>query len=256
MLTMARRTSVRVFGGSIISRFLAACVAASFAALLAGQARAADQVAVSGLVKYDGPAPKVTFIKMDADKKCKEIHGNTKVSHEEEVVGAGGEVANVFVYVKEGVKGGPTPPPSTPAEINQKGCMYSPRVQGMIAGQKLNIVNSDDGVTHNIRCFAKNNKTFNIGQQGVGTRSKDFPKAENAIKFKCDVHPWMFAYIFVMDHPYYAVTGKDGKFEIKGLPAGEYTVAAWHEKYGEQEMKIKVGGEGAAKADFTFKPAK
>ena len=216
---------------------------------------AAGKGAVSGVVKYDGPAPKVTFIKMNADPKCIAIHGDKKVAHEEEVVGVAGEVKNVFVYIKAGLKAEKYPVPAEPAVIDQKECMYVPRVQGMIAGQKLNVVNSDP-LSHNIRCFAKVNKTFNIGQPKEGTREKLMDKPEHAIKFKCDIHGWMFAYIFVMEHPYFAVTGADGAFKIENLPPGEYTLAAWHEVYGEQEMKVKVGEGAPAKASFVFKRMK
>lgn len=224
-------------------------IAAAFAAGIVSSPVAAQ--GVKGVVKYDGPKPKITFIKMNADKKCVAMHGDQQVPHQEEVIGANGEVKNVFVWVKEGVKGRPFAAPAEHAKIDQKGCMYEPRVQGMIAGQTLDIVNSDETM-HNVRGFGKKNPPFNLGQPVPGTREKTFKKVEKAIKIKCDVHPWMFAYIHVVDHPYFAVTGDDGTFEIKDLPAGEYTIAAWHEKYGEQEMKVTVGGEGPAKADFTF----
>ena len=136
--------------------------------------------------------------------------------------------------------------------IDQKDCMYAPRVQGIRAGQTLQIVNSDK-LTHNVRSFPTRNRPFNLGQIGVGTREKIFKRPEReVVEFRCDIHRWMLAWVFVLDHPFYGATAEDGSYQIADLPEGEYTVVAWHEEFGEQKQKIEVGGEGAIEVNFTF----
>ncbi len=208
---------------------------------------------VKGTIHYEGPAPKQVAVKLEADPNCVKIHGDKKVYIEEEVIGAKGEVKNAFVYIKNPPAAAKVKAPAEPITLDQKGCSYEPRVQAAIVGQKLNIVNSDP-TSHNIRCLAKKNRQFNVGQPVPGTREQVLAKAEMAVKFKCDIHPWMTAYIFVMEHALYSTTSADGAFEIKNLPAGEYTLVAWHEKYGQQELKLKVADQDIADANFTFKP--
>jgi plastocyanin len=148
--------------------------------------------------------------------------------------------------------------PTTAVELHQTGCHYVPHVFGMMAGQRLDIVNDDDTL-HNIHAMPtdSNNKEFNKGQPNKGMKSSaTFAHPEVMVHFKCDVHPWMSAYVGVLDNPFYSVTGDDGAFSLKGLPAGEYEVAAWQEKYGEQVQKVKVGDGEAKTIDFKFtKPA-
>lgn len=219
--------------------------------LLLGTSAFAGGGAIAGKAALEGPAPAPLMIKMDADKKCHETHGGAPVASEEVLAGEGGALKNVFVYVKDAPKSAAVP--ETAAVLDQKGCAYAPRVQGVVKGQKLNILNSDPTL-HNIRCIAKKNRSFNIAQPKQGdSREKSFDKPEEPVKFKCDVHAWMTAYVFVLEHPYFAVTGADGTFSIpEGLPPGEYTLTAWHEKYGKQEKKITVT-EGAAAAGNEFK---
>lgn len=207
---------------------------------------------VSGVAKFDGPRPKRSILKMDADPKCVALHGATRVGSEDEIVGAAGEIMNVFVYVKAGAASG-APVPALPATLTQNGCMYKPHVQGMIVGQKLEIVNTDPTM-HNVHALAKANPEFNRGQPSPGTIDRTFNKAEMPIKFKCDVHPWMSAYIFVMENPYFGVTDANGSYSIPNLPPGKYTIAAWHEKYGEKTMEVTIASGVGVKADFTFKP--
>ncbi len=212
-----------------------------------------EAVSVNGFIRFDGPRPAPQYLKMNADKKCEEIHGETPVANTKELIGEEGELQNVFVYIKSGLPQRKWAVPTEPAVLDQNGCMYQPRVQGVRVGQTFNILNSDP-TTHNVRCFAKSNPPFNLGQPGPGTRQKVFHKAEMEVKFKCDVHPWMFAYVFVMEHPFYAVTGPDGTFSISGLPPGEYVLAAWHEVYGEQQLSVSAVAADVADANFTFTP--
>jgi hypothetical protein len=158
-------------------------------------------------------------------------------------VAADGGLGNVLVYVKDGLAGKTFPVSSEKPLLDQVGCMYTPQVLGVQAGQTFIIQNGDDTM-HNVNCQAKINPGFNISQAKKGDRSeKKFDKPEMFIKFKCDVHPWMSGYMAVLAHPFFAVTQADGSFQIKGLPDGEYTVVAVHPKAGEsQPIKVKAGG--------------
>ncbi len=236
---------------SKIASFCSAALALGALCALPAGARAGN---VSGVCKFEGEAPKRTVIKMDANPDCMKIHGDHKVGTENAIVSKEGQVQNVFVYVKTGLEGKKFDPPAEPAMIDQKGCMYTPHVQGIMVEQKFNIVSSDPTL-HNIHALAKVNPEFNVSQPTPGTRDKVFHKAEMPIKFKCDVHAWMGAYVFVMDNPFFSTSAKDGSFTIKGLPDGEYTLAAWHEEFGTQEAKIKVAGGDVANTNFTFKAA-
>ncbi len=212
-----------------------------------------DETLVRGVAIFQGDRPRRTIIKMDADPTCQKIHAGKKVGSEGEIVSSTGRIANVFVYVKEGLSGYILAGPSLTAELDQRGCVYRPHVQGIMVGQTLNIRNSDTTL-HNINCQAANNPGFNFGQPTPGVRERVFRKPEPAIKFKCDVHPWMNAWLFVMDHPYFAVTERDGSFAIPDLPPGDYTLAAWHEKFGEIENPVSIAEGQATTADFTFVP--
>jgi plastocyanin len=233
------------------SRLLVA-VAASF--LVAIGAQAADSASITGKITFDGTPPKMKKIKTDADPKCAEMHADSPLLSEEVVVNADGTLKNVFVYIKSGLTK-TYDKPAIPVELHQTGCHYVPHVFGMMAGQQLQIVNDDDTL-HNIHAMPTdpNNKEFNKGQPNKGMKSSaTFAHPEVMVHFKCDVHPWMSAYVGVLDNPFYSVSGDSGTFSLKGLPAGEYEVAVVHEKYGEQVQKIKVGDGEAKTADFKFK---
>jgi len=227
-------------------------VALSFAAV----SRGADSASISGKITFDGTPPKRKKITTDADPKCAEMHADSPLLSEEVVVNPNGTLKNVFVYVKTGLEGKTYDVPKEPVTINQTGCHYEPHVFGIMAKQELDILNSDDTL-HNIHAMPTKSTEFNVGEPNKGMIVKrKFANPEVMVHFKCDVHPWMSAYVGVMDNPFYSVTGDDGTFSLKGLPAGEYTVAAWHEKYGEQVQKIKVGDGEAKTVDFKFtKPA-
>ena len=136
--------------------------------------------------------------------------------------------------------------------FDQKGCQYKPHVLGIQTGQELEVLNSDPTL-HNVHSLSKDNPQFNVAQPKVGMKLvKKFDKPET-FKVKCEVHTWMGAYIGVFAHPFYAVTGDDGSFSLKKLPVGDYTIEAWHEKYGMQTMKVSVGATDTKTADFKFK---
>jgi plastocyanin len=229
------------------------CVALGWLGVSA--ASAADTASISGKVAFEGTAPKPKKIKTDADPQCAAMHADKPLTSEEVLVNDNGTLRNVFVYVKKGLEGKKFDKPSTPVVIDQRGCHYVPHVFGMMAGQMLLIKNSDDTL-HNIHALPTVNEEFNKGQpSGSPDLKKTFTKPEVMVKFKCDVHPWMGAYVGVLEHPFYSTSGDDGTFSLKGLPAGEYEIVAWHEKYGEQTQKVKVGEGEAKTVDFKFAKA-
>jgi len=210
---------------------------------------------IAGKVNWDGKKVRMKPIKMEADPKCAALHPDP-VRFETVIVNDNHTLKNVFVYVKKGLEGKKFDVPAEPVTIDQKGCTYVPHVFGMMAGQKLLIRNSDP-LLHNIHALPKNSPEFNFGQprQGMEDDKRTFKKAEVMVKFKCDVHPWMSAYVGVLDHPFFAVSGDDGTFEIKGLPAGSYTIESWHEKYGVQEQQVTVADGAPTTVEFTYRKA-
>jgi len=214
-------------------------------------AAATGSATITGKVAFDGTAPTMEKIKMEADAFCKSAHAEPVYS-QEVVVNPNKTLQWVFVYVKEGVTG-TYPAPTTPVTIDQHGCQYHPHIFGIQAGQPLKILNSDSTL-HNIHALPKKNPEFNIGQPFKGMETlKKFETAEVPVHFKCDVHKWMGAYAGVLNHPFFAVTNEQGTFEIKNLPPGNYVIEAWQEKYGAQTQNVSVTGSEPKTVDFTFK---
>jgi plastocyanin len=206
---------------------------------------------VTGTVKLEGTPPEMRRINMAAEPNCARANSGP-VFTDQVVTGEGGALANVVVYVKS-VEGYSFPKPSTDVEIDQKGCMYQPHVVALEVGQKLRVVNSDR-TTHNIHPIPKYNREWNESQPpNAAPFEKTFAHPEVAIPVKCNVHPWMKAYIAVMQSPYFQVTGKDGAFDLKNLPPGTYTLVAWHELYGTSQQTITVGPKETRNVTFTFK---
>jgi hypothetical protein len=159
----------------------------------------------------------------------------------------------VFIYIKTGLEGKKFEVPATPVTIDQHGCWFGPRVLGIQTGQTLQVTNSDP-VTHNIHPLAEINREWNHSQgQGDAPLARRFIKPEVMIRVKCNIHSWMHAFIGVTEHPYFAVTGADGTFEIRNVPPGDYVIEAWQETLGAQEQKITVGPSGTVETSFTFK---
>jgi plastocyanin len=214
---------------------------------------------LSGRVVLKGtPKPEVT-IDMSADPRCAALH-TKPVTTRHYVVGADGGLANVFVYIKEGLKEKNFPLPTDVPVLDQKDCEYLPYVMGVRVGQKFQIRNSDPTL-HNVHATPKpggGNTEFNLAQPTKGmTTEKAFTAPEVAIRFKCDVHPWMFAYVGVLDHPFFAVTDANGNFKISGLPNGKYTIEAWHVKThrGGAGVTKEIAVEGDTKVEFTLEPS-
>ena len=208
----------------------------------------ATAATVSGTVKFDGAAPKAAKIDMSQDPACK----GTNIA--ENVVVAGGDLANVFVYVKEGLGNRTFDIPKEAIALDQSGCRYHPHVLGVMAGQTVKIVNSDP-TTHNIHPTPKDNREWNESQPPqAAPLEKTFAREEVMLPVKCNQHPWMRMFLNVTKNPFYAVTGPDGKFEIKGLPPGDYTLAFVHEKLGEQDVKVTLAAKDSKTVDAAFKP--
>ena len=207
----------------------------------------ATAATVSGTVKLDGTPPKPAKIDMSQDAACK--GDNTS----ENVVAKDGDLANVFVYVKEGLGNRNFDVPKDSVVIDQKGCRYHPHVLAVIAGQNVEIKN-DDPTTHNIHPTPKDNREWNESQPpNAAPIQKSFAREEIMLPVKCNQHPWMKMYISVVKSPFYAVTGADGKYTIKGLPPGDYTLAFVHEKLGEQDQKVTLAAKDSKRVDATFK---
>lgn len=208
---------------------------------------------ITGMVKFSGTAPANPPIDMSEEAACKAKH--TGAITDPEIVVASGMLANAFVYVKSGLPAGASyPAPTTPVVIDQDGCLYHPRVFGVMVGQPIEIRNSDP-VLHNIKAVPTANRGFNISQPTQGMKTtRTFTTAEIMVPLECNVHGWMNAFVGVTTHPFFATSGPDGSFSIKGLPAGTYELEAWHEKLGTQTMTVTVTENGTATADFTFSP--
>lgn len=206
---------------------------------------------VTGTITFEGTPPPREPIRMNADPNC--LKTSDGATSDTVVVGSGGALQNVFVYVKDGLGDRKFPVPSTPVVLDQKGCQYHPHVFGVQVGQPIQIVNSDPTL-HNVHASPSANQEFNTGQPIQGMKfSRTFSTKEVMVPFKCDVHGWMHAFAGVLDHPFFAVTGPDGTFALQGLPPGTYTIEAWHEKLGTQTQTVTVGEQETKNAAFTFK---
>ena len=216
----------------------------------------AQEGSVAGTVSFAGAAPEKAAISMTADPVCAAANPD---AHAEDLVVNGDKLANVLVYIKEGKVGDKNfsgysfAPAAQPATLDQHGCHYVPHVLAVQVNQPFNVVNSDP-TAHNVNVDARQNEKFNQGQSpGAAPIVKQFKRAETVIPIKCNQHPWMRAYVGVLQHPFFAVTDKDGKFEIKGVPAGTYTLVAWHEKYPQGLTQSVTVGAGESKTtDFSF----
>lgn len=207
--------------------------------------------AVTGTVTYENGDPD-TEISMGADPKCQEMHSEPVFT--QTVEATDGKLADVFVYVKEGISG-KFDPPAEAVTMHQQGCTYHPHVFGLMVGQKL-VIRNDDETLHNVHATPDANTEFNQGQPFQGMElERTFNRQEVMVPFKCDVHPWMSAYMGVLEHPYFAVSGADGTFSIESLPPGTYTLEAWHEKLGTRTQEVTVGQNETVDVSFDFSPA-
>lgn len=212
---------------------------------------------IKGTIALNGQAPANAKPDLSADAFCASKNPGLTT---EDVIANNGKLANVFVYVKSGTTADGQnidslsfKTPTDMVTLDQNGCHYKPHTLGVMVNQKINITTSDQ-TTHNIHFMPKQNQDWNQSQPaGAPPLTHSFPRAEVVIPVKCNQHPWMKANVAVMKHPFFAVSGDDGTFTIKGVPPGTYTVVAWQERLGEQTLgTVKVDPNGTATADFTF----
>ncbi len=204
---------------------------------------------VRGHIRLTGPAPENEILRMGADPMCKQANGGRQVRDEAVVVAPDGALANVFVEVV-----GDFPATSVPAEpvtIDQRGCVYRPRVVGLRVGQSLRVGNSDNGL-HNVHGASTDRDSFNVSQPVSGMSNTFHPHDPGILKLKCDVHTWMVAFVGVVNHPYFAVTGADGAFVLRDVPEGTYEVRAWHETFGNVSSQVRVDSAREATLDLTY----
>jgi len=229
-----------------------ALLVVAFGLLVSGASvGAASGGQITGSVKLDGAAPHQKPIDMAKEPSCAAVHKDKPVTAENVVVSANGALANVAIYITQGLTGN-EPVSSQTIEINQKGCQYVPHIVAVDAGQHMKIVNSDQ-TSHNIYAQATKNPSWNKSQTAGGAPlDVTWNNEEVAIPIKCNVHPWMRAYIVVVKGPY-AVSDDSGAFKLDNLPPGNYTLTAWHETYGTQSQTVTVAPGKPSTVSFTFK---
>jgi plastocyanin len=206
---------------------------------------------VTGRVRLTGKPPANALIRMGVDPMCSRANGGKRVMQETVVTDKEGGLANVFVRVAG--KFSQTPVPSQPVVIDQRGCVYVPRVVGVRVGQTLQVRNSDP-LLHNVHSVSTRQNAFNVGQPVQGmTNDFRLKDEEVMLPIKCDVHRWMTSYVGVVQHPYFAVTDREGRFTIADVPPGSYTLETWHEQYGTltQPLRVKPGAT-ATPVDFSY----
>jgi plastocyanin len=206
--------------------------------------------AIEGRVRLTGKSPGNVVIRMGLDPGCVAINERRRVIQEEVMTSPDGGLANVFVKLQgEFPK---TPVPTEPVVIDQRGCVYLPRIVGARVGQTLEVRNSDQ-LLHNVHSRSSGSNSFNVGQPQAGVVSRFRLNEEpGLLRLACDVHRWMTAYVGVVSHPYFAVTSDDGTFRISGVPPGTYTIQAWHERYGDLSETVHVAPGGTAAVAFAY----
>ncbi len=237
-----------------VAGMLAVVVLIATAALMhSPKVNAAGDSTVTGTIKLDGTPPHQRPIDMSKEPSCAKEHAAHPITTESVVVGPNGGLANVVLYLSDGLSSGAASQvPSKPAEIDQKGCQYIPHVVVLDANQDLKVVNSDQ-TSHNIHPLPQKNQQWNKSQPpGTPPFDVKFSNEEVAIPVKCNIHPWMHGYIAVVKGPY-AITNADGSYTMTGVPPGTYTLTAWQEEYGPQTQKITVAAGKPTTANFTFK---
>ncbi len=218
-------------------------------AIPAGQS--IGHAAIAGRVAFDGPPPPRRSIRMSSEASCH--RPGSEALSEDIIVAPGGGLKNVYVHVVSGLGDRVFAPPAAAAIMDQVGCMFVPHVLDVQAGQVIEFGNSDP-VVHNVRAIGEKNRVFNLSMPGKGKTVRRFFTTPEVVKIRCDIHAWMSAFIAVEGHPFHRVTGDDGAFTIGGLPAGTYTIEAWHERLGTQTQTATVADGESAKIDFTFRP--
>jgi hypothetical protein len=207
---------------------------------------------ITGTVVVHGGVPPAGAVRLDADPQCASLANGEARTAEDILVGDGNGLQNVFVYVKQGLPTRTFPVPSDAAVLDQQECRYVPRVLGIQAGQPFVIRNSDP-LLHTVRAEGTANQRFNVATPVRGMEVKrTFREAEVMVPVKCDMHPWMTAYVGVLDHPFFDVTDDSGRFSLNGLPRGTYTIEIWHERFGAQSHEVSLSAGETKAVAFTF----
>jgi hypothetical protein len=205
---------------------------------------------IKGRVRLTGKSPGNAVIRMGVDPMCGKLNAGKQVVQEQVVVSADGGLANAFVRLQGSFPR--TTPPTQPVTIDQRACFYVPRVVGAQVGQGLQVRNSDP-MLHNVHSLSVGGNAFNVGQPSAGmVYTFQLKQEEVMLQLKCDVHRWMTAYIGVVSHPYFAVSGTGGTFEIANVPVGMYTVQTWHERYGTLTRPVRVTAGATAIVDVAY----
>jgi plastocyanin len=212
--------------------------------------QADEGASISGRVKMKGEIPKRRKIATNADPKCAAMHPGDLLS-DDYVLDAAGNVQYALIYVKDGLGDQKFTTPKAPIVVEQKGCRFEPHVVGVMVGQELMFRNQDD-LMHIVHVTPKDNREFGFSQAKRGEeRPKTFTTKEK-IRLFCEIHPWMECWIHVLDHPFSVASGPDGKFKLKGLPPGKYTIEAWHEKFKPVTQEIEIKGKESKTLNFEF----
>jgi hypothetical protein len=204
---------------------------------------------IVGAVTFHGDPPPSTPVPLD--RTCGALYKGGPVTAGDALVNDH-RVQNAFVYIREGLGDRVFPQPTTPVEIDQKGCLFAPRVAAAETCQEIVFLNSDP-LLHNVHGFPKTSGAWNFSLSQAGNRrSVRVPAPEAMIRVGCDVHPWMQSYVGIVNHPYFAITGADGGFVLRDVPPGDYVVASWHERFGTREQKVKVGPKEEQAVAFAY----
>jgi plastocyanin len=205
---------------------------------------------IKGRVRLTGKSPGNAVIRMGVDPMCGRMNAGKQVVNEQVVVSADGGLANAFVRLQGSFPR--TTPPTQPVTIDQRACFYLPRVVGTQVGQTLQVRNSDP-MLHNVHSLSNGTNGFNVGQPSAGmVYTFQLKQEEVMLRLKCDVHRWMTAYIGVVSHPYFAVSGTGGTFEIANVPVGTYTIQTWHERFGSLTRPVRVTAGATAIVDVPY----
>ncbi len=218
--------------------------------VLMAEPQADEGASISGRVKMKGEIPKRRKIATNADPKCAAMHPGDLLS-DDYAIDPAGNVQYALIYIKDGLGDQKFTPPKAPVVVEQKGCRFEPHVLGIMVGQELMFRNQDD-LMHIVHVTPKNNREFGFSQAKRGEERPKTFTAKETIRLFCDVHPWMECWVHVLDHPFSVASGADGKFKLKGLPPGKYTIEAWHEKFKPVTQEIEIKAKESKTLNFEF----